>query len=121
MTADPRITAPTARRFAFISLLSDCKEVSTPPRQLIGLRKPYRSAENAGLTYRLLSQCDVDHTSPPLNAQKGLADAQLNETQHPKPETHITNAEKSWLHGRTGQPFSAIHDEDCSGYPTRGR
>jgi hypothetical protein len=37
---------------------------------LIDLRKPYRSAENAGFPYRLLSQCDVDHTSPPFNAQK---------------------------------------------------
>jgi hypothetical protein len=37
---------------------------------LIDLRKPYRSAENAGFPYHLLSQCDVDHTSPPFNAQK---------------------------------------------------
>src|SRR5689334_25320026 len=38
-TADPRITAPTARRFAFISLLSDCKEVSTPPRHVDRIAK----------------------------------------------------------------------------------
>src|SRR5215207_10318183 len=51
---------------------------------------------------------------------KSLRDEQLNEKQRRKPETHITNAKKSWLCGRTREPFATVYHEYRARNPAGG-